>query len=141
MRDEQVAREYAQALFEAALGKQELQKVAEEIDLVGELLTDPEFEGFFQSIKVVSEEKKKVFNKVFLHDVSTVTRNFFWVLFDNNREVLFNGIRNEFERLLDEHDRRMVAKVVTAIPLSDELKEKVRSGLAQSTNKDVILET
>lgn len=141
MRDEQVAREYAQALYEAALGKDMLDKIIQEIDFVGELLTDPEFEGFFQSIKVGSEEKKMTFNKVFLHEVSVMARNFFWVLFDNGRESLFNDIRNEFERLVDEHRRRIVAKVVTAVPLTDELRMKVQNKLAESTGKEVILET
>ena len=141
MRDEQVAREYAQALFEAALDKNVLEKVSQEVDFVGELLTDPEFEGFFQSIKVDSEEKKSVFNKVFLHEVSVLTRNFFWIMFDNNREDLFNAMRNEFERLLDEQRMRIIAKVVTAVPLTDELRAKVQNKLAQSTNKEVILET
>ncbi|HZD60405.1 MAG TPA: ATP synthase F1 subunit delta, partial [Anaerolineae bacterium] len=141
MREEQVAREYAQALYEAALGNNVLDKIIQEVDLVGELLTDPEFEGFFQSIKVDGEEKKKVFNKVFLHEVSVLTRNFFWVMFDNSRENLFNDIRNEFERLVDEHRRRVIAKVVTAVPLSDELRMKVQSKLVESTGKEVFLET
>ncbi|MBE0446501.1 MAG: ATP synthase F1 subunit delta [Actinobacteria bacterium] len=141
MRDEQVIREYAQALFEAALGKNMLDKIVQEVDFVGELLTDPEFEGFFQSVKVGSEEKKSVFNKVFLHEVSVITRNFFWVLFDNSRENLFHEIRNEFERLVDEHSRRIMARVITAVPLSDELRAKVQNKLSQSTNKEVIIET
>ncbi len=143
MRDEQVAREYGEALFEAAKGKGdlELEKVAKELDDVGELMADPEFEGFFQSIKVSSEEKKNVFNKVFLQEVSVTSRNFFWVMFDNNRENLFNQIRNEFERLLDEQSKKAVAKVVTAVPLNDELKAKVQSKLAETLQKEVLLET
>jgi len=141
MRDEHVVREYARALFDAALGKDALDKVVQEVDFVGEYLTDPEFEDFFQSIKVIGEEKKKVFNKVFLHEVSVMTRNFFWIMFDNGRENLFNEIRNEFERLVDEHRRRIVARVVTAVPLSDKLKAMVQEKLVQSTEKEVILET
>ena len=141
MRGEQVAREYGQALFEAAQGKGELEKVAQEIDVVGELFADPEFEGFFQSIKITSEEKKNVFNKVFLQGVSVLTRNFFWVMFLNNRENLFNEMRNEFERLLDEQSRRTVAKVITAVPLNDELKVKVQNRLTETLQKEVILET
>lgn len=141
MRGEQVAREYGQALFEAAQGKGELEAVAQEIDVAGELLTDPEFEGFFQSIKVSGEEKKNVFNKVFLQEVSVLTRNFFWIMFDNNRENLFNEMRNEFERLVDEQSKRTVAKVVTAVPLNDELQAKVQSRLAETLQKEVILET
>jgi len=141
MKGEQVAREYAQALFEVAVDKGILDKVIQEVDLVGEVLTDPEFEGFFQSIKVSSEEKKSAFNKVFLHEVSVPTRNFFWIMFDNGRENLFNGIRNEFDRLVDDHNKRVVAQVITAVPLSDELKAKVQSGLSQSTGKEVLVET
>ncbi|MHB8840763.1 MAG: ATP synthase F1 subunit delta [Candidatus Aquicultor sp.] len=141
MRAEQVAREYGQALFEAAQGKGELEKVAQEIDVVGELFADPEFEGFFQSIKISSEEKKSVFNKVFLQEVSVLTRNFFWVMFDNNRENLFNEMRNEFDMLLDEQSRRTVAKIVTAVPLDDELKAKMQNRLTETLKKEVILET
>lgn len=141
MKDDQITREYAKALFDAALDKGMLDKIIEEVDSVGELLTDPEFEGFFQSIKVSSEEKKKVFNKVFLHEVSVMTRNFFWILFDNGRESLFNGIRNEFEQLVDEHNKRVMARVITAVPITEELKSKVRGRLSEITGKEVLVET
>ncbi|MEW5705240.1 MAG: ATP synthase F1 subunit delta [Actinomycetota bacterium] len=141
MRDEQIAREYAKALFEAALAQNILDRVVQEVDDVGELLTDPEFEGFFRSAKIDSEAKKKVFNKVFLQEVSVITRNFFWVLFDNGRESLFNEIRNEFERLVDEHNKRLVARVITAVPITDDLRAKVQEKLSEATNREVVIET
>lgn len=140
MRDEQVAREYAEALFDIALEKNMLDKIIQEIDFVGDTLTDPEFEGFFQAVKIDSEAKKSVFNKVFLHEVSVITRNFFWIIFDNNREDLLLEIRNEFERLVDEHNKRMIAKVITAVPLTDELKEKIRVKLSEASQKEVSVE-
>jgi F-type H+-transporting ATPase subunit delta len=140
MRDEQVVREYARALFEVTVDKNKLGTVNKEIDMVLESLSDPEFEGFFQSAKLDGEAKKNVFNKVFLHEVSTITRNFFWVVFDNNRENLLNDIRNEFERLVDEHGRQMVAKIVTAVPLKDKLMKQVKKQLEQATNKKVEVE-
>ncbi|MDI6817455.1 MAG: ATP synthase F1 subunit delta [Actinomycetota bacterium] len=141
MKDERVAREYAEALFDAAISNNALEKVAKEVELVGELLTDPEFEGYFQSVKVGGEQKKSVFNKVFLHEVSVMTRNFFWILFDNGRENLFLAIRNEFDNLLDEHQKRVMARVITAIPLSDDLRAKIQAKLEESTKREVILET
>jgi F-type H+-transporting ATPase subunit delta len=141
MKDERVAREYAEALFDAAISDNALEKVAKEVELVGELLTDPEFEGYFQSAKVGGEQKKSVFNKVFLHEVSVMTRNFFWILFDNGRENLFLAIRDEFDRLLDEQQKRVMARVITAIPLSDDLRAKIQAKLEESTKREVILET
>lgn len=141
MKDEQVVREYAKALFDVALDKNILDKTIQEVDLVGEFITDPEFEGFFQSVKIDGGMKKSVFNKAFLHEVSTTTRNFFWILFDNNREDQFNEIRNELERLVDEQRKRVVAKVVTAVPINDELKAKVQQKLSQATGKEVTLES
>ena len=141
MRDEQITREYAQALFDVALSKNALEKTMDEINFVGELLSDPEFEGFFQSVQIDSEAKKSVFNKVFLHEVSVVTRNFFWIMFDNGRENLFNDIVNELERLVDEHNRKVVAKVITAVPLTDDLRAKVKNKLSEVTQKEVLIET
>lgn len=141
MRDEQVVREYARALFEVTVDKNKIETVNKEIDMVLESLSDPEFEGFFQSVKLDSETKKSVFNKAFLHEVSTITRNFFWVVFDNNRENLLNDIRNEFERLVDEHGMIMVAKIVTAVPIDDKLKNKFKKQLEESTNRKVEVET
>ncbi len=140
MKDEQVVREYAKALFDVALDKNILEKVVHEVDLVGESITDPEFEGFFQSVKVDGDTKKSVFNKAFLHEVSTTTRNFFWILFDNNRESLFNDIRNELERLVDEQRKRVVAEVITAVPIDEELKAKIQEKLSEATQKEVTVE-
>lgn len=140
MRDEQVVREYARALFEVTVDHKKLDAVNKEVDIVLETLSDPEFEGFFQSMKIDSETKKSVFNKAFLHEVSPITRNFFWVVFDNNRENLLNDIRNEFERLVDEHSKRMVAKIITAVPINDKLKDRVKKQLEQATSKEVEVE-
>ncbi|HEY3375680.1 MAG TPA: ATP synthase F1 subunit delta [Candidatus Aquicultor sp.] len=141
MRGEQIAREYARGLFEAAVGKKNLDKVVKEVNFVGDNLTDPEFEGFFQSIKIDSEAKKSVFNKVFLQEVSVITRNFFWLIFDNGRENLLYEIRNEFERLVDEQNKCVVAKVITAVPLNDKIKRRLQKQLTDATKKEVLVET
>lgn len=140
MRNEQVVREYAHALFGVAVDKNMLETIVKEIDRVMEYIADPEFEGFFQSVNLDGEAKKSIFNKAFLHEVSVITRNFFWIVFDNSRENLLNDIRNEFERLADEHSKRMVAKIITAVPISDKLKSRVRKQLEQATKKEVQVE-
>jgi F-type H+-transporting ATPase subunit delta len=141
MRDEQVAREYALALFEAAVDNNKLDTVKKEFDTVLATLSDPEFDGFFRSIKIDVETKKSVFNKAFLREVATITRNFFWVVFDNRREDLLDSIRIEFERLIDEHGKKMVARLVTAVPVNNKLVARVKKQLEQATNKTVEVET
>lgn len=138
MRNDRVAREYAEALFEAAEEKGKVENVAEEITEILEVLLGDEFDDFFLAPNIESEQKKRVFAKAF-GDVGRLVRNFFWLVFDNKREELLPAIAAEYGRLVDEYRRRVVASVTTAVALPDELAGLMRLKIEQVLGKEVIL--
>lgn len=140
MSDQRTARHYAEALFQAGEAAGQIERVAGELEAVTSMIEDPQFRGFFVSDKVDVETKKSVFNKAFIREISTLTRNFFWLVFDNGRETLLDAIRNEFDALLDAQRRRAIVRLVSAVELSAELKTKIAQRLAEATGKEIVLE-
>jgi F-type H+-transporting ATPase subunit delta len=141
MSTENVARNYAKALFEVALERGDLAKVAAEVSSVVDLLERPEFKGFFEATQIGVEEKKQIFNRAFLKEISPIVRNFFWLIFDNRREGMLVEIQAEFEKLIKEYEKRATARLISAIPLSDKILSEIRDSLGKILNKQVTLES
>lgn len=138
MKEDRVAREYAQALFEAAEERGQVEKVSEELGAVLDIILGEEFRGFFLAQKIGAEDKKRAFNKAF-KDLNRLTRNFFWLVFDNHREELLSVMKAEFDRKVDEYKRRVVATVTTPVELPDELAGMIKLKLEGVLGKEVIL--
>jgi F-type H+-transporting ATPase subunit delta len=66
-------------------------------------------------------------------------RNFYALLIDQRRLVDLPAIREEYARLADEAAGRTRAEVVSASPLSDAQRERLRRALASRTGKQVEL--
>ncbi len=138
MREDRLAREYAQALFEAAEERGQVEKVSEELDAILRIVLDEEFKAFFLAQKIGPEDKKRAFSKAF-KDLNRLVRNFFWVVFDNRREELLPSIKAEFDRKVDEYERRVVATVTTPVELPDELAATIKLKLEEVLGKEVVL--
>lgn len=138
MIDQRVAREYAQALFEASEEKGKIEEVSSQLKAALEILNEQEFSEFFLAPNIEAEQKKLVFNKAF-QDLDVRLRNFFWLVFDNKREELLAKAAEEFERLFDEYRRRVVATVATAVELPEDLFGMIRAKLEGTLGKEVIL--
>lgn len=140
MKEDRVAREYAQALFEAAEERGQVEKISEELDAVLEIILREEFRDFFLSQKIGAEDKKRAFGKAF-KDLNRLTRNFFWLVFDNHREELLAPMKAEFGRKVDEYKRRVVAIVTTPVDLPDDLAGMIKLKLEGVLGKEVILKS
>jgi F-type H+-transporting ATPase subunit delta len=138
---ENVARNYAKALFEVAVEKGNLPKVAAEVSSVVDLLERPEFKDFFEATQIDVEEKKQIFNRAFFKKISPIVRNFFWLIFDNRREGILIEIRAEFERLIREYEKKATARLISALPLSDTILSEIKNSLARILDKQVTLES
>ncbi|MHB0976679.1 MAG: ATP synthase F1 subunit delta [Candidatus Aquicultorales bacterium] len=138
MISERLTRSYAEALFGAAEEKNKVDEVAKDLKGVLEIIFEAEFREFFLSPSIDPEKKKRLFAKAF-DEVNVLVRNFFWLIFDNKREELLLPVGDEFERLVDEHRRRIVASVTSAIELPSELANMLRLRLEESLGKEVIL--
>ncbi|ATY86242.1 hypothetical protein CVV65_15985 [Kyrpidia spormannii] len=138
MRDGTVAKRYAIALFEAARDKSDVQTIEKELGSVLEVWkTEPKLVEFLHHPSVSRDVKKRTIARVFGDRVSGLMLNFLYVLLDHRRQDDLPQIVGEYRGRVDEALGRIHAEVETALPVSEEEAQKLRSRLAQKTGKDV----
>jgi F-type H+-transporting ATPase subunit delta len=136
-----VARTYADALLDAAGTGTDgvLEELGSFVDDVLDKL--PDLREIFFSRIVGREEKIRLIDRVFSQRSSPIVANFLRVLVRHDRIELVPLIVREARLRHEVRSGRRRIQIKTALPLSDQAKEQLRSRLAQSLPFDPILET
>ena len=108
---------------------------------VHELLTSAPalHEALFRPLHPVKERRAVLQSVAERMNLSRNVHNFMLYLVDQRRLVDFEAIRTEFERLADEAAGRLQADVVSASPLRDDQRERLRRALAARAGREVEL--
>lgn len=138
-----VAGRYANALFEIARDKNQLDEVAndlngfqqllDESDELKNLVTSPVFSAAEQ-VKAISAILSKA-------EFNTTTQNFFQVVAKNRRLSAIQGVIRGYKQLLSEHRGEVTAEATSAAPLSDEQQNTLKSTLKDIAGRDIELIT
>jgi F-type H+-transporting ATPase subunit delta len=133
---------YAEALFEAARERDELEEVLEELeDFEAALEESEELRLFFYGGQIPEREKRRAIDAL-TEGMSLTTRNFLKVLSDNGREEILEEIRVRYEELVKEHLGRVEVEVTTAVELSEDELDLMKERLGSSLEgREVILQT
>jgi len=136
------ARRYARALF--MLGKEDhtVPQVRGELDTLANLFegSPPLREALLTPLHPVKERKAVLQAVSEEAGISAIVRSFYSYLIDQRRLVDFPGIREEFARLADEDAGLMTAEVISASPLDDRRKDRLRRALSDRTGREVQLD-
>lgn len=136
------ARRYARALFMLAKEEHRVREVADELDDLARLIdeNDQLSEVLLTPLYPV-EERKAVLRAIAEKGGMSVTvKNFYSYLIDQRRLVDYPGIHEEFKRLADEDAGLMTAEVISASPLDDRRKDRLRRALSERTGREVHLD-
>jgi F-type H+-transporting ATPase subunit delta len=136
-----IARTYADALLNAAGSQTE--SVLEELgsfvdDLLGKI---PDLREVFFARVIGREEKIRLIDRVFASQTSPLVANFLRVLVQHDRLELVPLILRQARLRQEVRGGRQRVQIKTALPLSDQAREKLRKRLAESLPFDPILET
>ncbi len=133
---------YAEALFEAAREREELEEVVDDLqEFVEALRENEELRLFFYGGQVPEREKRRAIDAL-TEDMALSTRNFLKVLSDNGREEIIEEVLARYEELVKEHLGRVEVEVTTAVELSDEEQERIGDRLKELLEgREVILNT
>jgi F-type H+-transporting ATPase subunit delta len=133
---------YAEALFEAAREREELEGVLEDLkDFVNALDESEELRLFFYGGQVPEREKRRAIDAL-TEGMMLSTRNFLKVLSDNGREEILEEVLLRYEELVKEHLGRVEVGVTTAVELSQEELDRVKERLGTLLEgREVILHT
>ena len=133
---------YAEALFEAAHERGELEEVLTDLqEFVGALHENEELRLFFYGGQIPERQKRRALDGL-TADMTTSTTNFLKVLSDNGREEILEDVLRRYEELVEEHLGRVEVEVTTAVELSEESERRLKERLGRLLEgREVILET
>ena len=133
---------YAQALFEAAHEHEELEETLENLrEFMDALHQSEELSEFFYGVHIPESQKRRAIDAL-TEGMTTSTRNFLKVLIDNGRTEILEDVVPRYEDLVEEYQGKVEVELTTAVELSDEMLDRVRSRLGEILeDREVLLET
>ena len=139
MRDETVARNYAETLFELARRNDSTQEYGDALETVAGLLEDvSRFRTFVETPRIDDEVKKSVIRKVLADRTPRHVVNFVLTTIDKRRQHLLREISQEYLLLLDDHLGREHVEVTVARPLDDTTAQMVAERLSKMLGRQAI---
>ncbi len=133
---------YAEALFEAAREREELEEAMGDLqEFVEALRENEELRLFYYGGQIPEREKRRAIDAL-TEDMALSARNFLKVLSDNGREEILEEVLVRYEELVKEHLGRVEVEVTTAVELSEEELDRIRERLGRVLEgREVILQT
>jgi F-type H+-transporting ATPase subunit delta len=133
---------YAEALFEAARERGELEEVLSDLgEFVDALHESEELRLFFYGGQIPERQKRRAIDGL-TEGMRTSTTNFLKVLVDNGREEIVEDVLARYEDLVKQHLGRVEVEVTTAVELSEEQRDRLKERLGEVLEgREIILET
>jgi F-type H+-transporting ATPase subunit delta len=133
------ARRYAQAIFEIALEKNELERWQTDLQKITGAIADRAFLAALESPKIKLEDKAALLKKL-PGGISPLALNLVSMLITRGGVAMVAEIAGEYQRMLDDYHGILTAQVVTAVPIDDKEKEKLAERLSALVDKKVVLQ-
>ncbi|HEX5469646.1 MAG TPA: ATP synthase F1 subunit delta [Gaiellaceae bacterium] len=131
-------RVYAEALLEAAKGKDRLAPVRGEFDAFAAALAESdELRGFLRNPQIESETKVAVLDDL-ISGGEELFSNFLHLLAEKGRIAEVADVHEEFGRLLAREERVLELELTTAVELSDEEAAKVVKQIEEASGRRVV---
>jgi F-type H+-transporting ATPase subunit delta len=138
---EEIARVYADALFDVAKEKGNLDRVHDELNEFAEAVeNDREMQVFFFSPYFSSAEKGEGIERT-VSDADPEFVNFLKLLTEKHRMPLIFRIRRQFEDLWKEENKKLDVTVTSAVELDPEVVKKVGKEIEKQTGRSVDLQS
>ena len=130
---------YAKAILSLATDNQKAEAVQADMALIGQsIANNASLENALKSPVVKLLEKAAVLDALF-PSVSSESKSLFTTLVSNKRVNILGQIATQYGILYDQVNNKENAFVITAIPMTSELEEKVMAKLKTLTTKEVTL--
>jgi len=132
------AKRYAQAVFNIALEREELDRWQSDLRKMANLGEDAAFVAFLESPKLHFDDKARLLSER-LGDINPLALNLAYLLVTRGRLAMVGDIADEYQRLLDSYRGIEQAEITTAVPLDEEDKLRLEEHLGAIVGKKVVL--
>lgn len=128
---------YAKAVLSLATDQKATDSVNKDMkQIVKTIAESDDLREMLQNPLVRSSVKESVLNQVF-NNTNEITGNLLNTLIANKRIALLEDVASKYNQLYDTLKGTEIAKVTTAVPLTDALKAKVLAKVKELTGKEV----
>ncbi len=128
---------YAQALYEAAQGRDRVPLVREQLgELAAALLESPELEAFLTNPQLDPAAKASVLDEV-TDGADPLVRNFLRLVAEKGRAGDIRSISAEYDKLVDRDEGRLTVELTTAHELTDDDAAAIVAKIEQASGRSV----
>jgi len=138
VREDSIARNYAETLFELAERHEGAESFGSGIEMVGDLMEDPTVREFFGTPRVSAARKKSALERALGGSVPTMLLRFLKVVIDRGRQRLIPECARQYRALLERHLGLRHMEVTVARPLDAVQLENLGAQLSSATGATVI---
>ena len=138
---EEIARVYAEALFETAKQRGKLDVIREQLGQVADALdADRNLAVFFFSPSLSSAEKRDGIQRA-IAGAEPELINFLELLVEKHRMPVIFRIRRRFDEMWARENKQLDVTLTSAVELDPEVVERVRDEIERQTDRSVQLRT
>ncbi len=138
MRCSEASIRYARALFELAQGKNVVAEMDRELEALGAIIKkNPSILHLVLNSAISNEEKEGFLSRVLGQTVSPLLMNFLKVLLKKNRFKELESIQLEFHSFHEKKQGIQEVKVISAVPLNSENKNRLQTMLEKQWNTKI----
>ena len=134
-----LARPYAKAAFELALGDGKLAGWDEMLAAVATVTADSTMVGWLQSPHSTPDKAVEIITAAMGDEVDPRFQGYLGVLADNDRLLICNEISRLYQQLRQQAEKRLEVRVVSATPLQDAQAERMQAALAKRFDCEISL--
>lgn len=134
-----VARRYAQGVFQLAEAEHDPDRWRRELEQLDALLRDDVLRSAFANPSVTTTRRMELAEKL-APELRPETQNLLRLLIEQRRTTEMPAIRREYERMADDAAGIVNATLTTAIDLSDAERDRYQQELARRLGREVRLE-
>jgi F-type H+-transporting ATPase subunit delta len=132
---------YAKATLNLAKDNNNAKEVNDNMLLIASTIEESsELQFFLNNPTSKSDAKMNVLTSLFETKINSITKGVLKILVDNKRLNLLPYVAKQYNNIYKKMQGEEVAKVISAIPLTDDLKEKILVKVKELTNKQVTIE-
>jgi F-type H+-transporting ATPase subunit delta len=134
---EEIARVYAQALFEAAREGDRLDEVHEQLDAFADAMDESnDMRVFFFSPYFSSAEKREAISEA-ISGAGDELVNFLELLAEKHRMPAIFQIRRRYDELWSEAKKRLEVTLTSAVELDSDVVDKVGAEIERQTEREI----
>lgn len=131
-------RRHAQAIFEIAKEKGEIEQWRSDLREINSVLSDANLLALLENPRVHLEDKENLVKRC-LPGLRDLPLNLVYLLIVRRRLRILNELVSEYERLADSHQGLEHAEVITAVPIDEETEKRIKERLTQLTGQKILV--